>query len=70
MNGDGFYISDSEKYEGKTWFDMRNEMILIPIESWAKIKAYIIKTCRKMKCEVDEKVLDNVDRVLKKDLIE
>lgn len=29
-----------------TWWELRPFMILVPIQSWAKIKAYIIKSCR------------------------
>jgi hypothetical protein len=67
-------ISDEEfiveRAEGSplklSWWAMRNQMIMLPPESWAKIKAFVIKKCRKNKeCgETWEKRLDNIDKKL------
>jgi hypothetical protein len=42
-----FFIDDENLYEGKTWFEMRPAMVLVPPETWASFKSYIIKTCKK-----------------------
>jgi hypothetical protein len=44
-----FFIDDDNHYNGKTWFEMRPAMVLVPPESWAAFKAYIIKQCKKNK---------------------
>jgi hypothetical protein len=43
------YVGESEKYHlyGKPWSVILREMILMPSESYAKAKAYIIKNCKK-----------------------
>lgn len=41
-----FFIDDDNPYEGKTWFEMRPQMILMPVETWAAFKKYIIKNCK------------------------
>lgn len=34
---------------GKLWTDVKSSSLLIPAESWAKIKAFILKNCKKNK---------------------
>jgi hypothetical protein len=47
-----FEINDENPYTftpGKpamTWWEMRPSFIYVPAESWAKLKAWIIKTCK------------------------
>lgn len=41
-----FYWTDSELYEGKTYFDVRNEMIRVPITTWSAHKKFFIKVCK------------------------
>ena len=41
-----FEISETKKHEGKTYWELRPTMLLVPASSWAKIKAFIIKTCK------------------------
>lgn len=41
-----FIIDDEHPYQGKTWFELRPTMILIPVESWASFKKYLIKECK------------------------
>lgn len=31
----------------KTWIDLKIESVMVPAESWAGIKEYIIKQCKK-----------------------
>lgn len=41
-------ISNKEEFiEGDAWWNIRYKMILLPPDSWAKIKAFVIKTCKK-----------------------
>ena len=50
----------------KSWWEMKNHMIMLPPESWAQIKSFIIKKCRKNKeCgETWEKRIEKVDKKL------
>lgn len=41
-----FFVSDEELYEGKTWFELKQEMILVPISTWSEIKKYLLKNCK------------------------
>lgn len=40
-------INDTNKLEGNTWLDIVYKSVILPPESWAKIKKYIINNCRK-----------------------
>ena len=40
-------VDNENTLDGKTWWDMRTSMILVPVDSWAEIKSYIIKMCKK-----------------------
>ena len=40
------YVDDKILLDGKTWWDMRPTMVQVPADSWAKIKAFIIKICK------------------------
>ena len=40
-------VNDSNMLNGKTWIDLKVESVMLPAESWAKIKEYIIKQCKK-----------------------
>lgn len=47
-----FFIDDENLYEGKTWFEMRPAMVLLPPETWSAFKSYIIKNCKRSgKCD-------------------
>lgn len=47
-------IDDNNLYEGNTWFSMRNKALMIPAKSWAKIKAWMLKECKRTnQCSVD-----------------
>ncbi|MBK8202409.1 MAG: hypothetical protein IPK68_08905 [Bdellovibrionales bacterium] len=41
-----FFIDEENKLDGKTWWELRPTMIQVPIPSWVKIKAFIIKVCK------------------------
>ena len=49
ISGKGTFVDDKNLLDGKTWFDIRNEMILVPIETWKALKKYLIKNCRRYK---------------------
>lgn len=52
-----FEVSDSKPFkdpttgEELTWWAMRPMMILLPVSSWVRIKAFILKVCHKYKCD-------------------
>lgn len=53
VSGKNIEITDEKPYEGQTWFDMRSKVLAVPAKSWADIKAWMIKQCKKNKCNVD-----------------
>lgn len=44
-----FYITDTELFEGKSWAEIDHYSLRVPASSWAQIKAYILKQCKKNK---------------------
>jgi hypothetical protein len=51
-----FFIDDENPWniegeEPMTWWDLRPTLLLVPAPSYAKMKAYIVKTCKKDKCD-------------------
>jgi hypothetical protein len=52
ISSESFYVDDKTLYEGKTWWDMRPDMILVPTKSWVEMKTFVIKTCKNTgKCD-------------------
>tara|TARA_Y100000310_G_scaffold243676_1_gene248250 strand:- start:21813 stop:22040 length:228 start_codon:yes stop_codon:yes gene_type:complete len=47
MSSKEFEISDHQTWEGETWWELRPKMIQMPVKSWAAIKSFIIKICKK-----------------------
>lgn len=47
MSSTEFEITDDKKWNDETWWEIRPKMILMPVSSWAKIKSFIIKICKK-----------------------
>ena len=47
ISGQDTVIDDVNLLDGKTWFEARVEMILVPVETWAAIKKYLIKNCKR-----------------------
>ena len=51
FSGERFVVDDTHPYKIEgidyTWWDMRPLMIQVPPNSWAEIKAGIIKSCKK-----------------------
>ncbi len=53
-----FYIDEEHPYsftsdtkDEKTWWQMRPFMILVPADSWAAFKTYIIQECKRTNCD-------------------
>lgn len=46
-------IDEQNLYDGKTWWELRPQMIYVPYPSWVEIKKFIIKVCKKpgMACD-------------------
>ncbi len=74
VDGKSFDINELEKFKDedgqmKTWYELRPYFILMPISSWAQLKAWILKVCEKYKnCgnqNADAEVtVKNVDGIL------
>lgn len=47
ISGQGFYVDDTNLFEGETWFSLRPKNIQVPPTTWAAIKSYLIKNCKK-----------------------
>ena len=47
ISGTRFIVDETHKYEGKTWFEQRHYMLMMPASTWAELKAYIVKACKK-----------------------
>jgi len=66
ISGEEFEINETNKFEGKTWWELRPALILMPASTWAAFKAFIIKICNKSsQCEravgTWERSLDYID---------
>lgn len=49
--------------DGKTYFEERPTMLQVPAESYAKIKSYLLKNCKKYKnCPELEKRINAIDQ--------
>lgn len=62
VSGKNVEVSDEKTLNGQTWFDIRVKTLSVPASSWAEIKAWMIKQCKKNKCNVD---ISSWDRDLK-----
>lgn len=49
ISNKSFYVDDVNKFEDKTWWEMRPTNVQVPYQSWEKIKTFIIKNCKKSK---------------------
>ena len=60
VSGNNVIVDDEHPLDGQTWFDMRSKVLSVPASSWAKLKAWMIKQCKRSnKCDVD---IDSWDR--------
>lgn len=46
MENKQFYINEEETYLDKTWWELRPEMLLLHPLDYAKVKTYVIESCR------------------------
>jgi len=46
ISDEDIIIDDSHLFNGKTWWDVKEIAVIVPVESWAEIKKYIIKQCK------------------------
>lgn len=54
VSGKTIIVDDDNLLDGKTWFDVRVKALTVPASSWAKIKAFLIKQCKKTnQCDAD-----------------
>lgn len=63
ISSEEFLVDETRKFEGKSWWEMRPAMVQVPASSWAAIKAFIIKTCKKT--GTCEKEVASWDRTVK-----
>jgi hypothetical protein len=40
-------IDDTHLLDGKSWIDLKIESIYVPVDSWIKIKIYILDQCKR-----------------------
>jgi len=71
VSDEEFYIDDTHLFEGRTWWESKPFILYLPASSWAAIKSYIIKSCKKYG-NCDSSVtdwpdqLENIDNLVKK----
>ena len=53
VSGKNIVVDDEHPLDNLTWFDIRSKVLATPASSWAEIKAWMIKMCKKNKCDVD-----------------
>lgn len=59
ISGETFIVDDDHKFNDQTWWDMRPTMVQLPEQSWAEVKKFIIKICKKTnKCQEQVKSWD------------
>lgn len=49
-------IDEQNKYDGKTWWELRPTMVYVPYPAWVKIKTTFIKVCKKKLIQCDEAI--------------
>ena len=68
VSGVLFDVDNDKKFEGKTWYEQRNEMLRLPVSSWVKLKSFIIKMCKKYKCDQEisswDRTIETIDKMV------
>jgi len=69
VTSEEFYIDDTHKFEGKSYWEQRQQMLLLPASSWVEIKKFIIKICKQSnKCDTQigswNRTVDAIDKQL------
>jgi hypothetical protein len=62
LTGKTYVVDEDHKLNGKTWWESRPYMLRMPIDTWAALKVYIIKVCKKYGCSDPE--IANWDRAV------
>ena len=70
ISGKEFMWDETHLYEGRTWWENRPAMVLVPASSWEGIKSYTIKACKKYKNCQDEvtswdRTVERIDALVK-----
>lgn len=70
ISGDTFDIDEENKFEEKTWWEIRPAMVQVPESSWREIKKFIITICKKTnQCQKEvknwERSVKQIDTKLK-----
>ena len=47
VSGKDQVVDDNNLLNGKTWFEQRNQMIMVPVETWAALKKYLLINCKR-----------------------
>lgn len=69
ITGEEFEVNETKLLDGKTWWNARTSMVMMPATSWAKLKTYIITQCKKTKlCDKEisswNRTIQSVDTAL------
>lgn len=58
-----YTISNKEYFlQDKEWHDLKNKSLVMPIDSWAEIKIFILQICKDYgKCEDAQEKLNQID---------
>lgn len=67
ITSEEYMVSDTHARDGQTWWEMRSSMMMVPASSWAELKAFIIKICKKSgKCDTElgnwERTIERIDQ--------
>jgi len=62
VSGKNVIVDDDHPLGKDTWWDLRSKALTVPADSWAKLKAFLIKMCKQNRCDVD---ISSWDRDLK-----
>lgn len=67
ISGKEFEVDEVNKFEGKTWWELRISNLQVPSSTWKSLKAYLIKTCKKYgSCDKEvaswERTLEMIDQ--------
>lgn len=49
-------IDEKNLYMGKTWWELRPQMIYLPYPAWVELKTFVIKVCAKNLVKCDESI--------------
>ena len=47
VSGENFDVDEQHPFEGKTWWEMRNDVIAVPTKTWVNLKILLVTICKK-----------------------